>query len=64
MIKQIAMVVTLGLILTIGTLTTIYPQHASAIRCCSNGVNPGGPLTVTVPHGHPSTGGATGAHQG
>jgi len=28
MIKQIAILATLGLILTIGALSTIYPQHA------------------------------------
>lgn len=29
-LKQMAMMATLGLILTVGALTTIYPQHAFA----------------------------------
>ena len=29
--SQIAMLITLGLVLTVGVLTTIYPQHASAL---------------------------------
>ena len=37
MIKQITLMITWGLILTIGALTTIYPQHASANQVAGNG---------------------------
>ena len=63
--KQIAMVGILGLVLVLAT--AVYTQSAAAITAQGGGfggVNPGGFVTVTVPHGHPSTGGATGAHQG
>ena len=64
------MVGILGLVLVLAT--AVYTQSAFAAVANSgsggatsgNGVNPGGFVTVTVPHGHPSTGGATGAHEG
>jgi len=42
--KQIAMLITLGLVLTVGVLATIYPQHAFAGSSIGNVGNtaPGG----------------------
>jgi len=41
--KQIAMLITLGLVLTVGVLTTIYTQHVFAVRCLTGGQCGGGP---------------------
>ena len=60
------MVGILGLVLVLATGVYTQSALASAVGNVggTTGVNPGGFVTVTVPHGHPSTGGATGAHQG
>ncbi|HYA83354.1 MAG TPA: hypothetical protein VEH06_07885 [Candidatus Bathyarchaeia archaeon] len=48
--KQIAMMVIAGLVLTVGVLSPIYPQHVSAIRVKpveGNGVNAGGSASAS-----------------
>jgi len=50
--KQIATLIMLGLVLTVGVLATIYPEHAGAIfgrGFGGNGVNPGLPTPCTTP---------------
>ena len=72
MVKQITMVITLGLILTVGALTTIYPQHASAVFAGGGsagnggmgGVNTGLALAVGGSGGGSTSGGGNGINGG